>query len=105
MVVLADKGVAGKAIERYAAQQAGCCWLDRTAGTNDAVSVPRRCPAVDRVGQPELERPAQPGRTRRAHPGRGYARAAQRLLAMTAAIWHNWRINADVKRSLTAYDH
>ena len=38
-------------------------------------------------------------------PAGVYARVAQRLLALTAAIWHNWRINADVKRSLIAYDH
>lgn len=29
----------------------------------------------------------------------------QRLLALTAAIWHNDRIDAPVLRSLTAYDH
>jgi hypothetical protein len=34
-----------------------------------------------------------------------YARVAARLLALAAAIWHNWRIGAPVKRSLTAYDH
>jgi hypothetical protein len=34
-----------------------------------------------------------------------YARVAQRLLALTAAVWHNWRSNATVKRSLIAYDH
>lgn len=33
------------------------------------------------------------------------ARTAQRLLALTAAIWHNWKINTPVKRSLIAYDH
>jgi uncharacterized protein (DUF2267 family) len=33
------------------------------------------------------------------------ARIAQRLLALTAAIWHNDRIGAPVLRSLTAYDH
>jgi hypothetical protein len=33
------------------------------------------------------------------------ARTAQRILAMAAAIWHNWTINAPIKRSLTAYDH
>jgi hypothetical protein len=27
------------------------------------------------------------------------------LLAMAAAIWHNWAIGAPVKRSLSAYDH
>jgi hypothetical protein len=34
-----------------------------------------------------------------------YAHVAARLLAMAAAIWHNWRIGAPVKRSLTADDH
>lgn len=32
-------------------------------------------------------------------------RIAARILAMTAAIWHNEQINASVRRSLTAYDH
>ena len=33
------------------------------------------------------------------------ARIAQRVLALTAAIWHNDRVGAPVLRSLTAYDH
>jgi hypothetical protein len=33
------------------------------------------------------------------------ARVAARLLALAAAIWHNWRIGATVKRSLIAHDH
>jgi hypothetical protein len=33
------------------------------------------------------------------------ARVVQRLLALNAAIWHNWQIGAPVKRSLIAYDH
>ena len=33
------------------------------------------------------------------------ARITQRLLAMTAAIWHNDRTGQAVRRSLTAYDH
>ncbi|MFC8955137.1 IS982 family transposase [Streptomyces sp. NPDC057101] len=32
-------------------------------------------------------------------------RALQRLLALTAAIWHNAKADAPVLRSLTAYDH
>lgn len=43
------------------------------------------------------------------HGGRTIAgvctRVAQRVLALTAAIWHNDRIAAPVLRSLTAYDH
>jgi hypothetical protein len=34
-----------------------------------------------------------------------WARVSQRVLALNAAIWHNWLIGAPVKRSLTAYDH
>jgi hypothetical protein len=44
-----------------------------------------------------------------AHGGRTLAgvftRVAQRLLALTAVIWHNWTIGAPSKRSLIAYDH
>lgn len=47
--------------------------------------------------------------TLEAHGGRTlagvYARVAARLLALAAAIWHNWRTGAPVKRSLIAYDH
>ena len=34
-----------------------------------------------------------------------YARVAARLVVLAAAIWHNWRVGAPVKRSLIAYDH
>lgn len=34
-----------------------------------------------------------------------YVRVAQRLLALAAVIWHGWKINSPVKRSLIAYDH
>lgn len=34
-----------------------------------------------------------------------YARIAQRLLALAAAIWHNRNTGAAITRSLTAYDH
>ena len=33
------------------------------------------------------------------------ARIAQRVLAMTAAIWHNDQLGLTIRRSLTAYDH
>ncbi|MET9000830.1 IS982 family transposase, partial [Amycolatopsis sp. NPDC004169] len=32
-------------------------------------------------------------------------RVAQRLLALTAAIWHNRATGQAITRSLTAYDH
>lgn len=43
------------------------------------------------------------------HGGRSIAgvcaRITQRLLAMTAAIWHNDNLGLRIRRSLTAYDH
>ena len=50
-------------------------------------------------GQLDLERHG--GRT---GPG-VLVRVLQRILAMTAAIWHNWTTGQPVIRSLTAYDH
>ena len=50
-------------------------------------------------GQLDLERHG--GRT----PMGVCARIGQRLLAMTAAIWHNDHLGADIRHSLTAYDH
>lgn len=38
-------------------------------------------------------------------PGGVIARVLQRILALTAAIWHNAHTDQPVLRSLTAYDH
>ncbi|GGU87830.1 hypothetical protein GCM10010178_91860 [Lentzea flava] len=50
-------------------------------------------------GQLDLERHG--GRT----PAGDIVRVLQRILALTAAIWHNDKTGQPVKRSLTAYDH
>src|SRR5680860_1352027 len=50
-------------------------------------------------GQLDLERHG--GRT----PAGVCTRIAQRLLALTAAIWHNDQLGLTIRRSLTAYDH
>ncbi|MBT2456160.1 transposase, partial [Streptomyces sp. ISL-86] len=50
-------------------------------------------------GQLDLER--HRGRT----PGGVVVRVMQRILALTAAIWHNDATGQQVLRSLTAYDH
>jgi hypothetical protein len=50
-------------------------------------------------GQLDLE-------THGGHTFEGVAiRVAQRILAMTAAIWHNNKTGAEISRSLIAYDH
>jgi len=50
-------------------------------------------------GQLDLERHG--GRT----PAGVIVRVLQRLLAMTAANWHNDHTGQPIRRSLTAYDH
>ncbi len=49
--------------------------------------------------------PAGPPRPQGRAPRGVFSRIAQRLLAMAACIWHNWRTGASDKRSLIAYDH
>lgn len=50
-------------------------------------------------GQLDLERHG--GRT----PAGVIVRVLQRILALTAAIWHNDNTDQPIKRSLTRYDH
>jgi hypothetical protein len=38
-------------------------------------------------------------------PAGVHTRVAQRLVALAAAIWFNWQLGAEHKRSLVAYDH
>lgn len=104
-VILADKGFAGAEFEQVIAQ------LGAHLVRPDRRDEPARHGRLARVrqwieaifdtlkGQLDLESPG--GRT----PAGVYARVAQRLLALTTAIWHNWTINAPVKPSLIAYDH
>ena len=106
MVVLTDKGLAGREMERYATEQAQVLLVrpdrrDEPRRFGDLAGVRQWIESVNDTlkGQLDLERHG--ART----PAGVYARVAQRLLALAAAIWHNWRINAPVKRSLIAYDH
>lgn len=54
-----------------------------------------------RIGQPDPESPARP----RNATQRTFAGVLDRLLALTAAIWHNEHTSQSVLRSFTAYDH
>jgi hypothetical protein len=105
LVIVADKGFAGRAFEQL------------VVGHGARLLRPDRKDEPDRHGslgrwrqwiestfdtlkdQLSLERHG--GRTL---PG-VYVRVAQRLLALAAAIWWNWEIGAPDKRSLVAYDH
>jgi Transposase DDE domain len=106
MIVLCDKGLAGREMERYAAGQ-----IHILLARPDRKDEPRRFGNLGGMrqwiesvndtlkGQLDLERHG--GRT----PAGVYTRIAQRLLALAAAIWHNWATGATSLRSLTAYDH
>ena len=106
MIVLSDKGLAGREMERYAADQ-----IHVLLARPDRKDDPRRFgnlagmrqwieAIIDTLkGQLDLERHG--GRT----PAGVFARVAQRLLAMAACIWHNWTTSTTSARSLIAYDH
>jgi Transposase DDE domain len=106
-VVIADKAYYGKAFE--AGLDAAGIELLRPARKGEG---PRRGQrffkplrqVIESInatfkGQLDLERHG--GKT----PSGVCARIAQRVLALTAAIWHNDALSLTVRRSLTAYDH
>jgi DDE family transposase len=105
-VILGDKGFAGRDFENYLTGTLGAHLIrpDRTDETPRFGRLTRCRQWIEAIidtlkGQLTLEQ----------HGGRTlagvYARVAARLLALAAAIWHNWQTGAPVKRSLLAYDH
>jgi hypothetical protein len=105
-VILGDKGFAGRDFEAFitGTLRAHLIRPDRKDEPARFGSLARCRQWIEAIidtlkGQLTLE----------AHGGRTmagvYARVAARLLALAAAIWHNWRTGAPVKRSLIAYDH
>ncbi|EPR77362.1 Mobile element protein [Leifsonia rubra CMS 76R] len=105
-VIVGDKGFAGRDFEAVITDQLGATLIrpdrkdekprfGRFSGIRQWIES-----VFDTLkGQLGLER----------HGGRTlagvYARVGAKLLALAAAIWHNWAINAPRKRSLIAYDH
>lgn len=105
-VILGDKGFAGAEFEAFVRDDLGAHLIrpDRRNEPARHGKLARYRQWIEAVfdtlkGQLTLE--DHGGRT----PAGVYARVAARLLALAAAIWHNWRINAPSKRSLIAYDH
>lgn len=105
-VILGDKGFAGKDFENFITGDLHAHLIrpDRKDETPRFGKLARQRQWIEAIfdtlkGQLTLEN----------HGGRTlagvYARVAARLLALAAAIWHNWRTAAPVKRSLIAYDH
>lgn len=106
MIVLADKGLAGRAMERYAADQVRVLLArpdrkDEARRFGNLASLRQWIEAIFDTLKDQLGLERHGGRT----PAGVFTRIAQRLLALAAAIWHNWRTGAREKRSLIAYDH
>ena len=105
LVIVADKGLAGREFEQLVAGYgARLLRPDRKDGPARHGSLGRWRQWIESTfdtlkDQLGLER----------HGGRTLAgvgvRVAQRLLALAAAIWWNWETDAADKRSLVAYDH
>jgi Transposase DDE domain len=106
MIVLCDKGLAGREMERYAADQVKVLLArpdrkDERRRFGNLAGMRQWIEAIiDTLkGQLDLERHG--GRT----PAGVFTRIAQRLLALAACIWHNWSASTTAGRSLIAYDH
>jgi hypothetical protein len=107
MIVLADKGLSGSELERYCADQLGVLLVrpdrkdEKKRRYGNLAGMRQWIEAVYDTCKDQLNLEGHGGRT----PEGVYVRVAQRLLALAAAIWHNWKTNNPVKRSLIAYDH
>jgi hypothetical protein len=107
MTILADKGLSGAELERFAADQIGMLLVrpdrkdEKKRRYGNLGGMRQWIEAIYDTYKDQLNLEGHGGRT----PAGAIARVAQRLLALAAVIWHNWKINAPVKHSLIAYDH
>ena len=106
MIVLCDKGLAGREMERYAADQVKVLLArpdrkDERHRYGNLGGMRQWIESVYDTAKDQLSLERHGART----AGGVFARIAQRLLALAAAIWRNWATGAPDKRSLTAYDH
>jgi hypothetical protein len=105
LVVLADKGLAGRAFAQVVAE------LDAVLLRPDRADEPARFGNLGGVRQ-WIEAIIDTLKDQLSLEGHGahtiqgvWIRVAQRLLALATAVWFNWQLGAPIKRSLVAYDH
>ena len=105
--ILADKGYASKEFEGFLAERGVELIRPSTARERTRPSSPLLKPfrqlieSVNATLKVQLDLERHGGRT----PGGVVTRVLQRLLALTAAIWHNEKTAGRPLRSLIAYDH
>jgi hypothetical protein len=104
-VLLADKGFSGKTFAATTAAM-GLRLLrpdrkDETYRNGNLGGVRQWIESVNQTLKGQLGLEKHGGRTTHGV----FARVSQRLLAMSAGIWHNWTTGITTKRSLIAYDH
>jgi hypothetical protein len=107
LLLISDKGVASKTFERSLSEQ-GITLLRPSrkkevmrAGEPMLKKVRQLIESVNDTLKGQLDLEQHGART----PEGVSVRVAQRVLALAAAIWHNFRTGQPVTRSLTAYDH
>jgi hypothetical protein len=105
VVVIGDKGFAGKDFAREMTELKITFVRpdrrDETRRHGNLALIRQRIESIINTAKSQLSLERHGGRT----PAGVMARVAQRILALAAAIWHNWATDAPVKRSLIAYDH
>jgi len=104
VVVIGDKGFAGREFER-GMTALGILFVrpdrrDETRRHGNLAPIRQRIESIFSTAKRQLSLEQHGART----PAGVIARVAQRLLALAAAIWHNWTSGAPAKRSLIAYD-
>jgi Transposase DDE domain len=105
VVLIGDKGFAGREFERDM-RELGITFVrpdrrNETRRHGNLSAIRQRIESIFNTAKSQLSLERHGGRT----TAGVMARVAQRMLALAAAIWHNWATNAPVKRSLIAYDH
>jgi hypothetical protein len=105
LLIVADKGYAGREFEDFVRELAAVLVRpdrrDEPHLWGSLGWVRQRMESVNDTLKGQLGLEEHGGRTHLSV----FVRIAQRLLALTAGVWHNWLIGAPNKRSLVAYDH
>jgi hypothetical protein len=105
--ILADKGYASKEFETFLREHGAHLVRPATKRERNRTTSPLLKPlrqlieSVNSTLKTQLDLERHGGRT----PGGVVTRVLQRLLALTAAIWHNDHSGSRPLRSLVAYDH